>query len=899
MPHTRFRNLDASRRRAGAVIGIIFICAATLLVARGTASAAASPRLGHAIVPTFESIRLIVDPAQPSYGGTVHIDLSVRERTGTFLFHARDIAIVRMKLSGKTGDVTATQAAEGDAVRVTAARPLEPGPYTLDIDFTADFNTQAAGLYRMQVDGAWYSFTQFEAADARGAFPCWDEPEFKIPYQVTLVVPKDHLAIGNTPVESDRVEGERRTVVFEKTPPLPSYLLAIATGPLETVAMQGLSVPGRIVTVKGSAALGQEAARATPVLVRALEKYFGMPYPYRKLDLLAVPEFWAGAMENAAAITFQENILLIDPRAAGVEQRRGLVLVTAHELAHMWFGDLVTMRWWDDLWLNESFASWMGDRIADETYPEFKAQLAQVMSMQTAMETDAHLSTRAMRQPVEGVENLDQLADELTYDKGQAVLVMFERWLGPQTFRKGVVEYLKTHRWGNATAADLWVALSKAAAKDVGGPMATFLDQPGVPLVRVETLTGGRVRLSQRRFLNDGAKAPRQATWKIPVRLKYSDGRTIRTTALLLGEETRTVTLDGARRLAWLHPNAGETGYYRWQVAPEMLSALADTAPKSLDARERVGFLGNLSALLDAGPVKGDDYLRLVGRFATDAEPDVVEAVLSGLGKVKRTFVVSGVKDDFEAYVRATIAPALERVGRTRAHDEDASVSSLRPGLLEWLGEEGHDETVLADAGRMVRAGFDDPASFDPTLAGAVVRLAALQGDMALFKEYRKRFEAARVPEERLRYLEGLGSFRKPEIIEAALAYALEGPLRPQELLAIPANIATEADDRPLVWDWMTRNFKTITSRVPPNYGIELVHLANGCSTDLLDSARAFFASPDHDLPGVSTELEKVVDQVRDCAALRRREQPAVAEFLHRQQSLAATPARAAGPGGP
>ncbi len=897
--HAQFRNRNSptgSLKRER--LAIIFICAASLALAHDRADAAGSPRLGHAVVPTSESIRLIVDPAQPSYGGTVRIDLSVKEKTGSFLLHARDITVARLKLSGKAGDVSATHAAEGDAVRITAARPLEPGSYTLDIDFTADFNSQAAGLYRMQVEGAWYSFTQFEAADARGAFPCWDEPEFKIPFDVTLVVPKDHLAIANTPVASERVEGERRTVVFEKTAPLPSYLLAIATGPLETVPVKGMSVPGRIVTVKGSAALAQEAARATPVLVGALEKYFGMPYPYRKLDLLAVPEFWAGAMENAAAITFQDNILLIDPHAAGVDQRRGLVLVAAHELAHMWFGDLVTMRWWDDLWLNESFASWMGDKIGDETYPEFKAQLAQVLSMQTAMEIDAHPSTRAMRQPVEGTENLDQLADALAYDKGQAVLLMFERWLGPQTFRKGVVEYLKAHRWGNATAADLWVALSKAAGKDVGGPMATFLDQPGVPLVRVESLPGGRVRLSQRRFLNDGAPAPRQAIWKIPVRLKYSDGRTTRTRTLLLGEETYTLTLEGARRLAWLHPNAGETGYYRWQVAPEMLSTLADVAPKSLDARERVGFLGNLSALLDAGPVKGDDYLRLIGRFASDPEPDVVEALLGGLGKIKRTFVVGDVKGDFEGYVRGTVAPALERIGRTRAESEDASVTSLRPGLLEWLGEEGHDETVLADAARMVRAGLDDPAAFDPTLAGAVVRLAARHADLDLFREYRKRFESARVPEERLRYLEGLGSFRKPEIIEAALAYALEGPLRPQELMSIPGNIASEPEDQALVWDWMTRNFKTITARVPPNYGIELVHLAGGCSTDLLDAARAFFASPEHDLPGVSTELEKVADQVRDCAALRRREQPAVAAFLHQQQSLAAASARP-GTGGP
>ncbi len=484
-------------------------------------AAAAGSRLERKVVPTFESVRLALDPAQPAYTGSVRIELHAREATSTFDFHARKINFERLALTrategsppGDRREVPLQHAAEGESVRVTTAAPLEPGAYTLEIDFSADFDSQATGLYRLQADGAWYAFTQFEATDARGAFPCWDEPDFKIPFQVTLVVPKDDLAIGNTPVVRETIAGDRRTVVFEKTPPLPTYLLAIASGPLATVAVQGMPVPGRVVTVKGSARLAQEAARVMPPLVAALEKYFGIPYPYRKLDVLAVPEFWPGAMENAGAITFADRFLLIDPRAASVDQKRSLALIMAHEMAHMWFGDLVTMRWWDDLWLNESFASWMGDRVSDQVFPEFRAELAQVPGMDRAMRTDALLSTRAMRQPVEGVENLEQLADELAYDKGQAVLTMFERWLGPETFRKGVVDYLKAHQWGNAAAADLWASLSKAAGKDVGAAMATFLDQPGVPLVRAEVTPDGRVRLTQCRFLNYGVPPPRPSTW--------------------------------------------------------------------------------------------------------------------------------------------------------------------------------------------------------------------------------------------------------------------------------------------------------------------------------------------------------------------------------------------------
>jgi alanyl aminopeptidase len=855
--------------------------------------AAAGARLERKVVPTFQSVRLTLDPAQPIYSGTTRIELSAREATSSFDFHARGIIIERLVLArlaeikpagseASPGDreIPTQRATEGDRVVVTTERPIDKGTYALDIDFSVTFDTQATGLYRLQVDGAWYAFTQFEATDARGAFPCWDEPDFKIPFQVTLVVPKGDMAIGNTPIVREKMEGDRRVVEFEKTPPLPTYLLAIATGPLETVAMQGLPFPGRIVTVKGSARLAQEAARVTPPITLALEKYFGIPYPYRKLDVLAVPEFWPGAMENAGAITFADRILLIDPRAASVDQRRTLVVIVAHEVAHMWFGDLVTMKWWDDLWLNESFASWMGDKVSDQTFPEFKAELAQVTGMNEAMTTDARLSTRAMRQPIEGVENLDQLADTLAYDKGQAVLTMFERWLGPETFRKGVVEYLKAHQWGNATASDLWASLSKVAGKDIGAAMGTFLDQPGVPLVKAEVLPDGRVRLTQARFLNYGVAPPRASTWRIPATLRYPDGGATRTETLLLKDESTIVSLAAKKRPAWIHPNAGETGYYRWQVPPAMLSALAADAPKALTPRERVGFLGNLAALLDGGALKGDEYMRLLGRFAGDPEPRVVGAVLDGLDKVKEAFVVPELQGPFVAWLRATLGPTLARIGRTRAEGEDASVTSLRPRLLEWLGKEGRDEAVLDDAASLARAYETDPASIDPAVAGIALRLSAQRGDMALFSAYRGRFESAKIPADRSRYLAALGSFEKPEVADAALAYALAGPLRPQEILTIPHYLYSTPSSRPAVWSWVRTNFKAISSRVPPNYTTFLVYFAAGCTTGPLEEARAFFSSPEHDAPGVSVELAKLADQVNDCAALRRREEPAAAAFL-------------------
>ena len=862
---------------------LILVAGAALAAASGTVSTAGNGRLERALVPTFESVRLEVDPSTVSYTGSVHVDLRDVRRTASFAFHARDLAIGSLTLKGKGGVIPARHEAEGDVVRVTPSRPLEPGTYAMDIEFKADFNTKGAALYRMRVDDDWYAFTQFEASDARGAFPCWDEPEFKIPFQVTLVVPVAHVAIGNTPIESETVAEGRKTVVFERTPPLPTYLLAIATGPLETVPIQGMRVPGRIVTVKGASGLAGDAARVTAPLVAALEKYFGIPYPYRKLDLLAVPEFWAGGMENAGAITFADGILLVEPGAGGGGQTRELVAVVAHELAHMWFGDLVTMKWWDDLWLNESFASWMGDKIADEVFPEGRLGLAQVRGMQSAMRTDAHLSTRAMRQPVAAGDNLDQLADELTYDKGQAVLTMFEAWLGPEPFRKGVVAYLKTHAWGSATASDLWTSLSKISGKDVAGPMESFLDQPGVPLLSLEPLPGGTVRLSQGRFLNDGVAAPPgRRLWQIPVILKYSDGRTTRRKSLLLKESSRTLALGSTARAAWIEPNAGETGYYRWRVPRALLDGLAGAGPAALDVRERIGLVGNLEALLDAGALRGDDDLRFVARFADDARPEVIEALIRHLEMVKEAFVTGDLKDPFAAYVRRTLAPALARFGRSRSDGEDAAVTLLRPHLFEWLGLQGGDVKILDEADALARSYADDSNSIDPALAETALRMSASRGDRSLFRTYRRRFEKATVPADRDRYLAALGSFRKPGIVDEALAYALDGPLRTQEILSLPGRVAEIPEERDTVWGWVTANFKTITDRVPANAGYFLVHFAGGCSDERLQSARAFFSAPGRDLPGVDTELAKVADQVTDCVRLRRREQPAVASYLGR-----------------
>jgi alanyl aminopeptidase len=855
----------------------LFLGALVLGAGWSSVATAATDRLGHDVLPAFEAVRLDVDATRADYSGSVEIALKVAETTDRFRLHARDMEIRSLTVAGASGEIPTRREKVGDdQLLVRAEAPLAPGDYTLVIAFAAPFNTKAVALYRVEQDGQSYAFTQFEAADARGAFPCFDEPGFKIPWQLTVEVPKAHLAVSNTPVESDTAEGDRHRVVFRRTEPLPSYLIALATGPLETVDVAGLGVPGRVVTPKGQAGLAAAAVEMAPPLLKALERYFGQPYPYAKLDLVAVPEFWPGAMENAGAITFADRILLLDPSSTSLAQRRILAKVMAHEMAHMWFGDLVTMEWWDDLWLNESFADWMGDKVTNEVFPQFRLDLQVTSDAQRVMIGDARPTAEAIRRPVATAEDLLQ-GVQVEYDKGKAVLGMFEAWISPEVFREGVLAYLAGHAWGSATSADLWKALDEASSGQVGAALATFVDQPGLPLVEVQPLAGGRVRLAQRRYAALGVRLPPE-TWSIPVALKYAAGGGVKTRVVLLDREETVVDLGTTP--AWIDPNAGARGYYRWRVPDERLSRLTTDAPSLLTDAERMDLVGNLSALLDAGIVDGGRLLQSLGRLAEDPEPMVVASVLDPLDGVKRAFVSPSLEDDFARYLRRTLRPALDRIGLVPREGESDTTALVRPRLLLWLGDDGGDAGVRRFAERQAEAYLENPASVPSSIASACLDLATMNADEARFDLLRHRFEAAPAPSDRERYLQALGWVRDPGLLDRALDYSFSGPLRANELFVIPRGVAGTLTGRERAYRWMTVNYARLAKRLPPEFMGFMPFFASGCSAGRLAAARAFFAQPDHQTRGTGPSLGSVAAQVEECLALRAREGQTVQQFL-------------------
>ena len=846
-----------------------FLALAFIVVASNLS--AATLRLGTDVVPISQSVMLTVDPRKDDYSGSVTIDLEVKKATASFRFHAQDLTITSLTLSG--AEVSFEAGAEG-TVRVTSNAPLKSGGrHVLSVEFTNRFNRQAVGLYKMLTkDGEPYLFTQMEAIDARRAFPVWDEPSFKIPYQLTVTIPEQYDAVSNAPVAAESAKDGAKTIRFAPTKPLPSYLIALAVGQFDYTPIPGLGVPGRVVAPKGQGRLSKLATEITPPVLAALEKYFGSKYPFEKVDLIAVPEYWAGAMENPGAITYRDTILLVDSATATPSQRQNLIRVTAHELAHMWFGDVVTMEWWDDLWLNESFADWMGDKITDQLFPEFGHLVGELRGIQRVMNADARATTDPVRKKDMGPEDAMRNVG-IAYDKGKAVLTMFEQWIGPGKFRQGVLEHIKSNVWGNANASEFFASLAKHAPAGTVAALETFILQPGIPLVEVELAGANEVRLTQTRFAT--GTAPPQ-TWRIPVTIRYSDGSKERTASILLDKPSRTVILEGAR-IDWLFPHAHASGYYRWKLPAHSMAALAHRASSVLELKERLAFIGNAGALFSNGTIHGDAYLELLSRFANDPEPQVLSAMMGALGQIRTTFDTAENRAAFASYLRRTLGPALSRIGITPKEGEPYTVTGLRPELLTTLAIYGQDERVWEFVREELPKYLKDPSTLHPTLAGPLVVLSAMRGDEALFEEYRKRFETAALPADRSRYLAGLGRFRDPALKKKAREYALTGPVRANELFAL-FGVSETPEERDEAFEWFATNYDAIMKRLPPAFAYGLPSLASGCEPHRVARAREFFVG--RKVPGVERRLAQVEEQVTECAALKAREMRAVSDFL-------------------
>ena len=866
---------------AGAILGLAF--ALPFVSALAAAESVDPARLTRDVEPVAQSVELTVDPARDDFSGRIRADVVVNTPTAAFRVHALGPVITAASLTDLAGRVLpltwATTDAELGLVTLSAPTAIPRGSYSLAIAFDNTFNRTGVGLYKTVSHGDPYVFSQFEARDARRAFPCWDEPAFKIPWQVTLTVPNALAAVGNAPVaqESPGTAAGMKTLAFGRTPPMPSYLVALAVGPFEFSPVPGLPVPGRIVTPRGQVALAAEAARVSPSLLAHLEAYFGVPYPFAKLDQIAVPEYVFGAMENAGFITYRDTILLMDPAKPAFSPRRALANVAAHEMAHMWFGDLVTMEWWNDLWLNEAFADWMCAKIVAEAYPEYRIRFEQLAAIRGAMNTDSLPSASPIRRTLTARDHPESALDNLTYSKGKGILNMVEAWIGPEKFRAAMRAYFTQHRWGNTTAANLWAAFDSASGENVSALLAGFIERPGVPLVTFELLTGGQLRLTQKRFANLGDPAA-PGRWQVPVVFAWSVHGRIQFERVLLTEESQTVTVPGLAEADWIYPNAGEAGYYRWSLPPELNRRLARHVAE-LTPLERYGLTYNPGALLNAGLIRGDDYLALMTAFADDPEPEVTQRVAGALGFTRTLFVRPERLARFNALRSAILRPALGRIGLRPRDGEPAHVTPLRNTLLAALGGENADPEVIAYARELSAQFLATPASLDAGLASTALRISAYHGDAAFFAAVQAALEHAVAPSDRATLIGTLGSFHDPALADRALAYSLTDKLNSTEFLRIADGVSGQRELTARSIDWIIANFDAIKAKAPAIYYDNLISHA-GSEPEQFARLRDFLSAPGRVTPLARKNITKATEALAINQRLREKEQTNVDAYL-------------------
>lgn len=852
------------------------------------ADPAPTVRLPSDTRPLAESIELRVVPSDDRFSGTVEISMTLDRARRVLWLHGRDLHVTRATVTPEGGaplDATWESRDKSGIASLTVAREIPAGKAKVRIEYDAAVGTSLKGLYRAKQNGEAYVFTQFEAIAARQAFPCFDEPSYKIPFSLTLVVPNGAQAVANTAETATAPDGAMKRVTFAPTLPLPSYLVAFAVGPLDLVpvadvppnAARKRPLKLRGVTAKGRGPEMAYALAHTGEILTKLEEYFGVEYPYDKLDILAVPER-EGAMENPGAITFKEWLVLMDEKTAALAQKRAFATVMAHELAHMWFGDLVTAQWWDDIWLNESFATWMGSKGADMWSPKLEAELGLLSGIQGAMGSDALVSARAIRQPVTSTHDIENAFDSITYQKGGGVLGMFERWLGHEAFRAGVHAYLEGHRFGAAGADDFLGALSTAAGKDVKAPFRTFLDQAGVPFLEAEVRCDGapRLHVKESRYFPIGSSGDASRTWQIPVCVRAGVGKTSSVVCELVKEREGDVALKTDKCPDWVMPNADAAGYFRFSLASADLAKLRK-ATASLSVRERMAYVNSLRAGYGRATISFVDALDAAAALTGDSRTQMASEAMGYVSGARQWFWDdAALRAKVEAYGRKLYAGAYARLGFAAAKGESDDVTYLRQSVVSFMALTARDPAARAEAKRrgLAYLGVGKDGAFhrdavDANLAGVAVTVVGEEADAKVFDAMVAMLGKQTDEEARGKLLWAIGSAKDPALAARAREMALDPGLRKNEIMATLWPQLESPATREATWKWITEHYDALAARISAHHGGTRLIATAGvfCDEAHAAEAEAFFAKHVDGIEGGPRVLAGTLESIRLCAA--------------------------------
>ena len=849
--------------------------------------------------PVHYRLTLTPDLAEATFSGEVSIDLEILEPTDTVVLNAieLDIASASLRLAdGSECKVEVTLDNDEETAAFRFGSPLPAGPATLDISFTGELNDKLRGFYRSRyVDASgeerYLATTQFEATDARRAFPCWDEPAMKASFQVTLVVPSDLQAVSNTPVERECEDvGGMRRVEYAKTPVMSTYLLAFVVGDLRSIerrADNGTLI--RVWATPGNEGKGEFALDVSCRLLAYFNDYFGIPYPLEKLDHLAIPDFAAGAMENWGAITYREPALLVDAKESSVATRRRVAAIVSHEMAHMWFGDLVTMGWWNDLWLNESFASWMGDKAVDNIFPDWQVWTEFVSNdTNEALSLDGLKSSHPIEQEVNHPAEIGQLFDAISYSKGGSVLRMLENFLGAETFRKGINRYLDRHQYRNAATRDLWDALGEASGQPVAEMMDSWVQQTGYPVLDVGSRRSGdslEVTASQSRFVYEHLIDPDEAddtTWRVPLNVTTSAGEAPE--PVLLSQRQGTISVPAPDGDAWVKVNPEQTGFYRVNYTGEGWAGLRTAIERAtVSAIDRLGLQDDAFALSRAGYMPVSELLDLARAYVNETEYAVWSDLSANMASLDNLLADQPYHDDFRAYARG-VSQAAGRVIGWDARPGDGELHALlRSTLLSSLGRYG-DQDTLDEAARRFARFADAGEAVHPDIRDVVQGLAARQGGKPVFDTQWSMYLEAGSEEEKVRFLRAIAQVDEGALLDELLRRSLTPEVRVHNTVSVVVSVASNRRGRDLAWQFLKENWDELDRRYGEGgFGLmRLVSLTQRFSTlRMHDEVESFFA--DHPAPAAERTVRQSLERIRLNAAWLERNAAEVGKYLSRR----------------
>jgi len=845
-------------------------------------------KLPKEVVPTDYSIRIVPNIDALKFSGTETVKLDVRNPVHRLVLNALEMEISDASLDGKVLPKSAIQIdRENELIILALPSELAAGNHRLALSFSGKINQQGQGLFymRYQEQGSpavaekkFMLGTQFEATDARRFFPCWDEPAFRARFQLTTVVPGNWVAVSNMPIESEKKIAGGKEVRFAATPPMSSYLNVFVAGEFDLIESRIGPTQIRVIATKGKAELGRYALEATAQILQYYNDYFGVPYPLPKLDQIALPGGFGGAMENWGGITYYESALLFDPKNSSAETKQIIYEVIAHEMAHMWFGDLVTMAWWDNLWLNEGFASWMGTKCTSHFNPQWEVWMRREtprdptrrvgIAKEAAMEGDARSTTHPIQQPVATEAEANSAFDDITYKKGQSFLRMLESFLGEEVFRDGIRHYIAEHQYSNATTADLWNALSEASKKPIGEIAAGWTEQPGFPVVKVEREAGGKVSLRQERFTVNFKNAP-PLEWKIP--LTYSvvgeePGTLLMTSKL---ESLQNIPADRALKL-----NVNGAGNYRVEYDEPSWKLLLEALPK-LGVEDRVNLLSDAWALVQAGRVPVSRYFGLVEKLPASTELAEREQIINVLDFINRLLIGSPEREKFQRYSRSLLRPTFETLGWEPKKGEPPTVGNLRASLINALGDL-NDPEITAGCRERFEKYLANPASLAPDLRPSVLAVVGRYADEKTWSKLHELGLKTTSIEEKQNYYNALAEAIDPKLVKKTLPIALTDELPTSRAVFLVPAVARDSGHPDIAWEFAKANMKTLLAKID---AAGANRYAPGLFTFFSDDLRAneLKSYAKNNLSAASArEVAKVVDEVQFRAEFKRRIGPQV-----------------------